>query len=253
MIELGVGAGGTSLFLAGLAGDSGRKVYSLDTFDGLPAPDPMLDNPYWRAGLYRGVTPLGPRLENLIVDNGFEDRLIMVPGLFSNTIPTLPADARFCFAHLDSDLYVSVMDSLEGIYDRVVDGGIIVFDDFFHHAQGPARAASDFFNKRGIEPIYHVVFPYSVGIVKGEQPPPRTSRSLDGRPYAFDWLRSDELLIKAVKESLNRAEPGSRAQRNIEKLLNVLTSDESRTSDVYEYWSSLEAFWDSMASGFTAN
>jgi hypothetical protein len=251
LIELGVGAGGTSLFFASMVADAKRKVYSLDTFSGLPAPDHVLDNPYWRAGLYTGVVPLGPRLKGLAEEHGLSDVLVMVEGLFSETIPTLPADTRFCLAHLDSDLYSSVMDSLTGIYDRVVDGGIILFDDFFHHAQGPARACSDFFNERGITPVYHIVFPYSVGIIKNEQAPSLAGRSLDGNTYSFDWLRSDALLRSIVARSVDRAIPGTREHRNAELLLSILDSETARTSDVYAYWSALEQFWDSMALGFS--
>ena len=251
MIELGVGAGGTSLFMAEFARVAERKVYSLDTFVGLPEPDKVLDNPYWQPGMYKGVNPLAPRLRRLADRHGFADTLIIKQGLFADTLPTLPEDVQFCFAHLDSDLYVSIMDSLNGVYDRVVDGGLIVIDDFFHHAQGPARAVSDFFNERGISPVFHISFPYSVGIFKGEQVPSQNSRSLDGNTYSFDWLRKDPILRAAVEKSLARAEPGSRHERNAERLLEVLTATEHRPSHLYDYYSALERYWDTFAAGGT--
>jgi O-methyltransferase len=225
-------------------------VYSLDTFAGLPAPDNVLDNPYWRPGLYTGVVPLGPRLKRLAEEHGLDDTIVIKEGLFADTLPTLPVETRCCFAHLDSDLYTSVMDSLNGVYDRMVDGGILIFDDFFHHAQGPARAASDFFNKRGISPVYHVVFPYSVGIIKGDKTASRGSRSLDGNTYSFDWLYNDKLFRGVVEESIARCTPGTRQKQNAQRLLKVITTEEERPSNLYAYFSAMEDFWSSMAEGF---
>merc|ERR1740130_1539667 len=78
---------------------------------------------------------------------------------------------KFAFVHLDSDLYDSVYDSLEKVWDRVSEGGCVAIDDFFHHAQGPARAVADFFrlrgNPEGEPPLLYVVPPYAVLIVKG--------------------------------------------------------------------------------------
>ncbi len=250
LIELGVGAGGTSLIFASLLKNTDRKIYSLDTYSGLPAPDKALDNPYWRAGLYTGVVPLGPRLRNLAKENQLSDHIEIVEGLFADTLPTLPKDARFSFAHLDSDLYQSVLDSLEGVYDRVVDGGILVIDDFFHHAQGPARAASDFFNARGMTPIYHVVFPYSVGIIKGDNCESLGNRSIDGNVYSFDWLQNDAVLRKAVDQSITQSTGESKAGNNARNLQELLSSDMDKPSNIYAYFLALEDFWDSMAEGF---
>ena len=41
-----------------------------------------------------------------------------------------------------SSSWFSSQDALEKVWDLVVPGGIIVIDDFFHKAQGPARQLS---------------------------------------------------------------------------------------------------------------
>merc|ERR1719453_305825 len=97
---------------------------------------------------------------------------------------------KFAFVHLDSDLYDSVYDSLEKVWDRISPGGCVAVDDFFHHAQGPARAVSDFFRQRGNPegepPLLYVVPCYAVLIVKGRsaflEAPSAASSSASGEP-----------------------------------------------------------------------
>jgi hypothetical protein len=250
LIELGVGLGGTSMFMASRCPD--RHVYALDTFTGLPSPDATHDNPYFVAELYRGASaPLVEHVKARLKAENLQDRVTLLQGRFKDTLPQLAEDQKFCLAHLDSDLYASVFTSLEGIWDRMVDGGVVVFDDYFHPAQGPARACSDFFNQRGIRPIYQVVFPYGVFVIKGREVPDRRHRSIDGNTYSFDWLRTDVFLRDALEQSAQRCVPNSRAKANADRLLGVLTAQTWRTSDIYAYWSSLEDFWDTIAFGFT--
>ncbi len=247
VIELGVGKGGTSLFLAHLARSVGKRVYSFDSFEGLPDPDAGKDNPYFRKGDYRPSPRielnLMQRLHYLAKQYDLVDTIQPVKGFFADTVPTIPEAQRFCLAHLDSDLYDSVLVSLQGIYDKVVDGGAIILDDFFHPAQGPARAAADFFNTRGILPVYHVSFPYSVVVFKGESADPATAtRALDGNVYSLDWLRDDGALLSTLESCLDA--PGG---ENCRMLLELLRSEPQGARDIYSYWRSLEAFWDRIS------
>jgi FKBP-type peptidyl-prolyl cis-trans isomerase 2 len=248
LIELGVGLGGTSLFIAEWARDHGRRVWCLDTFAGLP-PGRVEDNPYFLPGVYRGQTPLLPRFEALVAERGLGEVVETREGLFADTLPQLPEGA-LCFAHLDSDRYETVLDSLEGVWDRLVDGGLLVVDDFFHHAQGPARACPAFFNARGLAPVFHVSFPYSVVVVKGETAAGRGGRSLDGNVYSFAWMRADETLRAVVAASLAREAAGTRSRELCAGFAAFLAEETARTSDVYVYWAALEAFWDGLAHGF---
>lgn len=54
---------------------------------------------------------------------------IVVPGWFSDTVPKM-LPKTICFAHLDGDFYSSIYDSLNGVYPRLVEGGIVVVDDY---------------------------------------------------------------------------------------------------------------------------
>lgn len=247
LIELGVGKGGTSLFFGHLARAAGKRVYSFDSFEGLPDPDIGNDNPYFRKGDYRPSPRIQlnllQRLHYLAKQYDLVDTIQPVKGFFADTVPTIPGEQRFCLAHLDSDLYDSVHVSLEGIYDKVVEGGAIILDDFFHPAQGPTRAAADFFNTRGILPVYHVSFPYSVVVFKGESADPATvHRALDGNVYSLAWLRDDDTLLRTLEDCLNAA-----GGEDCRMLLELLKSEPKGARDIYTYWRSLEMFWDRIS------
>lgn len=251
LIECGVGKGGTSIFLGHLAKTAHRRVFALDSFAGLPAPDPALDNPYFRIGDYESRPERGPlllRFEQLLMTEGLSEVVVPVPGFFDQTLPVLPVES-LCFAHIDADLYGSVLSCLEALWPKVVEGGVVVIDDFFHHAQGPARAASAYFHRQGLRPLFHVSFPYSVVVIKGEPVPPQLRRSLDGNYYSLDCLRHDPLLSEAVQDSLNRmrAAGPSREATNAALLRELLRPDsEPRSSDLYDYFRALESYWDNM-------
>jgi O-methyltransferase len=247
VIEAGVGAGGMSFFLALTLKDLGleKRVLAADSFQGLPQPHPVKDNPYFSRGEYGREVVRAGGLEGEVwlvaAGLGVGDMVVPVAGFFEDTLPHLDEQLRFCFVHVDADLYDSVLCALECLYDRLVDGGMIAIDDFFHPGQGPARAAAEFFAARGLHPTYHVVFPYAAVVVKGRTTEgPR--RSVDGNTYSFAWLRRDRVFVDAVAQSAERG--GRRARRNAELLLELLRTDTERRSDVYDYWRALEEFFE---------
>lgn len=50
-------------------------------------------------------------------------------GWFSDSLPSAPID-KISFLRLDGDLYVSTMDPLLALYDKVSPGGLIYVDDY---------------------------------------------------------------------------------------------------------------------------
>lgn len=225
--ELGVGAGGTSMFLARLAKKYGRKFLAVDSFAGLPEPDLGKDNHYFLKGDYRpeagedNYTNFMKYKERF----GVEDTVTVIKSFFSDlTVP--PEFQSLAFVHLDSDLYDSVYDSLERVWDLVSVGGCIAVDDFFHHAQGPARAVGDFFRRRskdGVEPpLLYVIPTYAVLIIKGhsgismaggEVQTVSHPRSLDGNFYSFKIMRNYRPFVQATVDCVNAAHEALKASR----------------------------------------
>jgi hypothetical protein len=243
--EFGVALGGMSLLMGLIAQGTGRRVFSYDSFEGLPMPHPEHDNRYFRRGFYRGSASGGDLLQRFdaaIQKFRLDGTVIPVKGFFAGTARTAgQLYQQLAFVHADSDLYDSVRQSLETVYDLVSPGGAIAVDDFFHPAQGPARALADFCNHRNIRPLLHVTFPYSVVMVKGETVPAGARRALDGNYYSLDLLRSDEVLIDAVRRGTDAAPRHAEARAG---LLHLLESGKPAYSDIYEYWRCLEYFWE---------
>lgn len=236
--ELGIGQGGTSVFFARLAKQYGRKFLAVDSFEGLPEPDMMKDNHYFVEGDYRPKDGADQLEQFMRWKSDFDvDDVMHVEKCFFKDLVIPPEFEKqgFAFVHLDSDLYDSVYDSLEKVWDLVAEGGCVAIDDFFHHAQGPARAVSDFFrtrgNPKGEPPLLYVVPTYAVLIIKGRSafleaaPSPEgassssdgrrrgrmhSPRALDGNFYSFRMVRNCKPFIKAVEES---AESATRASQ----------------------------------------
>jgi Macrocin-O-methyltransferase (TylF) len=257
VLEAGVGAGGLSFYFGLLLRELGqeRRVFGVDSFEGLPAPNARMDNPYFVQGQYGSRpddsplaallggegSPLLASYELAAQGLGVDSAVVPVQGFFEDVLPELEPERRFCFVHVDADLYDSVLCALEHLWDRVVDGGVLAIDDFFHPCQGAARAASEFFNSRGLTPLYHVAFPYSVFVFKEEWGTP--PRGVDGNAYTLDWLRRDEFLLEALRDSRERSAVDPRARENCDRLLATLEAS-PYPGEIYDYWRSLERFWE---------
>ncbi len=84
----------------------------------------------------------------------FDFNVELVPGFFENTLSQY-RDRRFCFVHLDCDIYESYKTCLNELYDRIVPGGVIVFDEYNHPVwPGASRAIDEFFTDREEKPEY---------------------------------------------------------------------------------------------------
>lgn len=275
LAEFGVGLGGTSVFFARFAKSLDRKFLAVDSFVGLPAPNLAQDNHYFIQGDY---CPPSPDVDNYEGFLKYKSRYHVDDNLY--TVKTFFCDLKipeefdqFAFVHIDSDLYESVYDTFVKVWDRVSEGGCVAVDDFFHHAQGPARAVSDFFRNRTEEnpPLLYVVPPYAVLILKGrsaclgqsEEGKPRmhSPRALDGNFYSFRLMRSSKPFLSVVELSLQTAirareaaeengesvEPYDYIVENAENLLEFLQrldTDPRSGLDICRYLQPLADFFD---------
>ncbi len=250
MIECGVGRGGMSLFLATMCKQylhSTKKVYTADTFNGLGTPRASFDTPYFKKGDYKPSISERDLLDEFILAAkacGVDDIIKPLKGNFNKTLSTLPAKTRFAFIHIDADLYNSVKVCLDTLYDRLVPGGILVIDDYFHPADGPKRAAAEFFNSRNITPIWHISFPYSVFCFKDEAAT-NYFKTFDGCYYSLSNLKKDPAFKKTL--TLWRGEWERRGDtvslhyaRELSETLAIRTE---QAGEMYRYWAALTPFW----------
>ncbi len=115
--ELGTYRGGTSLLLART--NPGKQVHSFDTFCGIPNGDPRYDR--HRTGDFADV-------DDQVIERLEIAGIKVHQGVFPTT--TQSVDGPFCFAHFDADTYQSCKDFLQFFWPRMVNGGIMLFDDW---------------------------------------------------------------------------------------------------------------------------
>jgi len=93
----------------------------------------------------KGVFDIAERFENVR----------LVKGAFSNSLKDF--DEPIAVLFLDCDLYQSYMDCLGALYDQVVPGGVVIFDEYYSlKYPGACWAAAEFFADRpGVFEVYH--------------------------------------------------------------------------------------------------
>lgn len=118
-----------------------RTHFIFDSFEGLSKPLES-DGKYWKEG------DLSCSLET-VRENLSEFRDISI---HKGWIPQRFQDIehhRFCFVHIDVDLYRPTLDSLEFFYPRMNNGGILVCDDYgFTTCPGAIKAVDQFLQNK---------------------------------------------------------------------------------------------------------
>jgi YHS domain-containing protein len=249
-----VGAGGTSLLLGTWAKRHRRKVFSFDTFTGIPHSADPRENPYFLKGDFRPIRggDLEQAFRSQIEKFGLEETIVPVAGVFPKSLKKSGCSKKLAFVHIDGDTYKSTFDSLKELFPRVAVGGVIAVDDFFHSSQGVARATSDYFNSVGSAQVYQVVFPSSVFFVKGRglsAHEAALSSSYDGNTYSFRSMRQDKEFKRVLRLVLN-SKIGKIGRCEVEELLNLLGQPEDGRNDILVYLKSLKSYWDAQTGPF---
>lgn len=150
-LEAGAWRGGACILmraLLDLLGDSNKKVYVADSFQGLPRPILSEDK-----GLDFYLDPCLSVDINVVKENFrnfrlLDERVVFMPGWFEDTLRS-PEPGKLALLRADGDLYKSTIDILENLYHRVVPGGFVVIDDYGAVA-ACRQAVEDFRTRRGI-------------------------------------------------------------------------------------------------------
>lgn len=116
-VEIGVYQGGSALFLYQIAQDQGRCLHLFDTFEGMPIAGEFDAH---KVGDFADVD--FDRIRRVM------PKAMFYKGFFPDTMPK--SIGPVAFVHVDCDQYQSVKDSIERMWPLVVDGGIMLFDDY---------------------------------------------------------------------------------------------------------------------------
>ncbi len=144
MAEVGVYRGGTARLLARTCPE--RILHLFDTFSGLPPADPDID-------LHRESEFADSSLEAVREYLSGLENIRLHPGTFPVSAGEL-GDSRFCFVHVDVDIYRSTADCLDFFYPRLLPGGVMAFDDYgWEGCPGVKKALDEFLASRPESPI----------------------------------------------------------------------------------------------------
>ena len=153
-VECGTWRGGSSFLMAAIlqqAGERARKVWMFDSFEGLPPPR-QIDGPvamrYPQDSTNDNCRASLEDVRRTAISLGLESHVELVKGWFDQTLPIHRARVGpIALLRLDADWHASVRCCLDNLYDQVVDGGLVMLDDYYFW-DGCAVAVHEFLGER---------------------------------------------------------------------------------------------------------
>jgi len=184
-VEAGVWRGGSVMLMAKeilRMGVPPRELWLYDTFSGLPEPDAELDVDIlgnravdgWRPRSFDDDSSIWAYADETEVranmaSTGYPvTHQQYVVGKVEETLPGRTPKS-IALLRIDTDWHASYAHVLETLYDRVVPGGIVIFDDYGHF-KGARHAVDDFLAKRRIKlPLIRVDYSCRVLVKTGKR------------------------------------------------------------------------------------
>jgi O-methyltransferase len=156
LMECGVWRGGLCIFMRGLLkahGDTQRRVWVADSFEGLPVPDPRKNLCdaicHELLGSANHLSISLEEVKDIFRRYGLLDEQVQfVPGYFDKTLPTVPVKS-LAILRIDADYYESTVPCLDNLYPKLAVGGFLILDDY-GLPLGERRAVDEYRAKHGI-------------------------------------------------------------------------------------------------------
>lgn len=166
IVECGVWKGGSSMAIAlALKAHSSfdRHLYLFDTFEGMSEPTAedkevsgeksaaQLLSEADKSEMVWAYSPLDEVKKNLGSTGYPSDKVSFVVGKVEDTIPqTLPE--KIAILRLDTDWYASTKHELEHLFPNLIDGGVLIIDDYGHW-DGCRKAVDEYFTGSPYSPL----------------------------------------------------------------------------------------------------
>ncbi len=156
LLEAGVWRGGMTIFMRAALkayGDMQRRVWVADSFCGLPTPDFLQDDGWWRSG-DMAVTKDEVR-GNFARYGLLDEQVQFLEGYFQDSLPMAPV-RHLAILRVDADLHESTLTALQHLYPKLAPGGYAIFDDY-QNLPGCRRAIDQYRQEHGVrEPIQEI-------------------------------------------------------------------------------------------------
>ncbi len=159
LVECGVWRGGNGMLMAAMLdhlGDTQRKIYLYDTYEGMTepgAPDVELFGHHARERLQNEskqqadsvwcMASLEEVKHNISLEKLSPERFVFVQGRVEETIPNTIPD-HIALLRLDTDWYESTRHELLHCYPRLASQGVLIIDDYGHW-KGARKATDEYF------------------------------------------------------------------------------------------------------------
>ena len=145
-LEVGIWRGGTAGIMAQQLSllKSNATLYLADTFRGV-AKAGEKDN-FYEGGEHSDTSQ--PIVEELLKKTSDYPNYKILKGIFPDeTSQLIPGNESFGLCHIDVDVYSSAKDILDWIWDKIITGGVVVFDDYgFHSCTGVTKLVEEYRN-----------------------------------------------------------------------------------------------------------
>ncbi len=147
LMEAGVWRGGACILMKGVLachGDTKRKVWVADSFQGVPAPSAAQDAGYDMSATRLPVLAVSAEAVRALFARYrlLDERVRFIEGWFDQSLAQADPPA-LSLLRIDADLYQSTWDVLHALYARVAPGGFVIVDDY--RILPPCREAVDQF------------------------------------------------------------------------------------------------------------
>ena len=192
-VELGAWRGGSAAkFITNLE-KKDVDCWLFDSFEGMPEPTEYDIHENKHASSYKnlGLPDDDSNTYNICTDlmkslNYPYKKIHIVKGWFEDTFPAyVDKIGKIAVLHVDCDWYESVKESFEVFYDRVVDGGLIIIDDYGFW-RGARKAADEFFQNRDIKPELNDIDETGRWLIK------KNMYDIKGRPQFIDIINGED-------------------------------------------------------------
>lgn len=138
---------GASAYIMKEASLGGKTIHVFDTFTGLP--EVSSQDTFWKRGDMAETS-------YATVAKFLEATCFHIhQGVFPESAKDIPSETKYCFVHIDVDLYQSTLDGCRYFYKKMTPGGTMLFDDYgFLSCKGAKNAIDEFFKDKPEELIY---------------------------------------------------------------------------------------------------
>lgn len=144
ILEVGVWRGGTAGIMAQqlLKLHSTATLYLADTFTGVAKAGS--NDSFYSGGEHHDTSQL--IAEDLLKNTSGYAHYKILKGIFpEDTAHEIAPTEKFGLCHIDVDVYDSAKDILEWVWDRLIPGAVVVFDDYgFHSCTGVTKLVEEY-------------------------------------------------------------------------------------------------------------